>query len=179
MKKYIDVLDYSSEILKALKKGVLLTTKNNDKVNSMTISWGKLGIEWNKEIFITYVRSGRFTHKVLEDNPEFTINIPVQDFDKKILGICGTKSGYDIDKVQELGLNLVDGEEVSVPAIKELPLTLECKVIYVQQQDANAISKEMKDLFYPEEVASDFHSANKDFHTMFYGEIVKAYILED
>ena len=46
-KKKIDVLDYSSKILKALSKGVLLTVKDDEKVNTMVISWGALGIEWN------------------------------------------------------------------------------------------------------------------------------------
>ena len=47
-KKKIDVLDYSSKILKTLSKGVLLTVKDDEKVNTMVISWGALGIEWNK-----------------------------------------------------------------------------------------------------------------------------------
>ena len=41
-KKKIDVLDYSSKILKALSKGVLLTVKDDEKVNTMVISWGAL-----------------------------------------------------------------------------------------------------------------------------------------
>ena len=51
MKKKIDVLEHAAVIMKALSKGVLLTTKAGDKVNSMTISWGMLGIEWGKPIF--------------------------------------------------------------------------------------------------------------------------------
>ena len=40
-----DVFDYAKEIMKAVQTGVLLTAKVDDKVNSMTISWGTLGIE--------------------------------------------------------------------------------------------------------------------------------------
>lgn len=177
-KKEIDVLEYAKEILSGVKTGVLLTTKANDTVNTMTISWGQLGIEWNKNLFTVYVRENRFTKKLLEKNGEFTINIPFGDFDKKILGFAGTKSGKDIDKIKELGLTLVDGEKISVPGIKELPLTLECKVIYKQTQDHNAIPTELQQRFYPQDVASDFSGANKDFHTMYYGEIVSAYIIE-
>ena len=50
-KRKINVLDYSSEILKALSKGILLTVKSDKKVNTMAISWGALGIEWNKLLF--------------------------------------------------------------------------------------------------------------------------------
>lgn len=39
MKKEIEVFDYAAEIMKAVKKGVLVTTKVGDKVNSMTVSW--------------------------------------------------------------------------------------------------------------------------------------------
>ena len=40
-----DVFDYAKEIMEAVQTGVLLTAKVDDKVNSMTISWGTLGIE--------------------------------------------------------------------------------------------------------------------------------------
>jgi len=39
--------------MKALSKGILLTVKGDEKVNSMVISWGALAIEWNKPIFVT------------------------------------------------------------------------------------------------------------------------------
>lgn len=178
MKKEIDVFDYANEIMKAVKTGVLLTTKTDAKVNSMTISWGTLGIEWAKPIFTVFVRENRFTKHQLEKNPEFTINIPYGAFDKKILGICGTKSGRTVDKIKELNLTLEAPNNISVPAIKELPLTLECKVIYKQKQDASEITEENKNIFYPQDVASSFHGSNKDFHTAYYGEIVSAYIIE-
>lgn len=178
MKKGIQVFDYASEIMKAVKTGVLLTTNSDDKVNSMTISWGTLGIEWGKPIFTVFVRENRFTKEQLEKNPEFTINIPMGEFNKKILGFCGTKSGHNIDKISELNLTLESPDKISVPAIKELPLTLECKVVYKQEQDRNEICEETKKVFYPQDVDSSYHGSNKDFHTAYYGEIVSAYIVE-
>lgn len=178
MKKEIEVFDYASEILKEVKKGVLLTTKVDDKVNTMTISWGTLGIEWNKPIFTVFVRENRFTRHQLEENPEFTINIPYGDFEKKILGICGTKTGRTIDKIKELNLTLETPNNVSVPGIKELPLTLECRVIYKQKQDKHEVTEENMNVFYPQEIDGSFHGANKDFHVAYYGEIVSAYIIE-
>ncbi|WP_195510369.1 flavin reductase family protein [Clostridium tyrobutyricum] len=178
MKKEIEVFNYAKEIMEAVKTGVLLTTKVDDKVNSMTISWGTLGIEWSKPIFTVFVRENRFTKHQLEENPEFTINIPHGDFDKKILGICGTKSGREVDKIKTLNLTLEEPNSISVPAIKELPLTLECRVVYKQKQDKNEITEENKTIFYPQNVDSLFHGSNKDFHTAYYGEIVSAYIIE-
>jgi len=177
-KNKIDVTEYLSPVLKALKKGVLLTTKNGDKVNSMTISWGQIGIEWNKLIFTAFVRSGRFTHRQLQQNPEFTININTEGTATKILGYCGTKSGRDVNKIAELQLTTVEGNKVASPAIAELPLTLECKVIYTQAQNREAIPEAVRKQFYPENVPGDFHSANADLHTVFYGEIVDAYLLD-
>lgn len=178
MKKEIQVLDYAGEIMKALQSGVLLTTKVEDKVNSMTISWGTLGIEWGTPIFTVFIRENRFTKQQLDKNPEFTINIPVGEFNKKILGFCGTKSGHTTDKISELNLTLEEPSKISVPAIKELPLTLECRVVYKQKQDEHAITEENRLKCYPQDVDSSFHGANKDYHTAYYGEIVSAYIIE-
>lgn len=178
MKRKIQVWDYAGEIMSSLEKGVLLTTKSGEQVNTMTISWGMLGIEWGKPIFTVFVRENRFTRAFLEQNPEFTINIPYGEFKKKILGICGTKSGRDTDKIQMAGLTLEAPEAISVPGIRELPLTLECKVIYKQKQDPQAITEENNGKFYPQDTDSSFHSANRDYHTAYYGEIVTAYIIE-
>lgn len=179
MKRKINLWEYSEEILKNLQDGVLLTTKANEKVNTMTISWGTLGIQWAKPIFIVFVRENRFTHQLLEENPEFTISIPFGEFDKKILGICGTKSGKDTDKFKIANLTEEEPEIISVPGIKELPLTLECKVVYKQTQNPEEITKENNEKFYPQNVESNFHGANKDYHTAYYGEIVSAYIIEE
>ena len=68
MKRQIDVFDYAGHICKAMKPGILLTTKAGEKVNSMSIGWGTIGIQWNKPIFIAYVRETRFTKQMLEEN---------------------------------------------------------------------------------------------------------------
>lgn len=178
MKRKINVFDYAKEIMLAVEKGVLLTTKSKEKINTMSISWGTLGIEWNRPIFTAFVRESRYTKKLLDESGEFTVNIFLNDFDKNIIGVCGTKSGRDTDKIKELPLTLIESEIVDVPAIKELPLTLECKVIYKQKQDENAIPKEIKEKNYPENVSGEFYGVNRDYHTAYYGEIVSAYIIE-
>lgn len=179
-KKEINILDYAGYILKGVNKGVLLTTKADDHVNTMTISWGTLGIEWQKAIFTTFVRKGRFTREQLDKNPEFVISIPYGEYDKKILGFCGTHSGRDVDKIKAMNLTLVKSDKVSVPAIKELRLTLECKVAYRQLQDLNAMNnQEWRQTFYPQDKPSTFSGSNQDAHIAYYGEIVKAYIIED
>lgn len=178
MKTEIDTLGHAEEIFAALHSGVLITTKAEGRVNSMTISWGTLGVEWESTIFTTFVRQGRFTHAQLLKNPEFTVNIPHGSSANKILGFCGTRSGWSVDKAAELGLTLVEPSVVSVPAIEELPLTLECTVVYHQDQDAATLTPENLARFYPQDVDGSFHGSNKDLHTAFYGRIVAAYLLE-
>ena len=177
MKQEIRVFDHSEQILKAIGKGILVTTKAGGRVNSMTIGWGTLGIEWAKPIFTIFIRENRFTRSQLDANPEFTVNIPVGSCDRKIIGFCGSHSGRNVDKAAELGLTLVEGEKVSVPAIRELPLTLECRVMYRQLQDRNAIPEAIRKSMYPEDVDSSNPMANRDYHVAYYGEIVSAYIL--
>ena len=178
MKEKINVFDYATEIIKALETSILLTTKADNKVNTMTIGWGTLGIEWATPIFTVFVREHRYTRSCLDKNPEFTINVPIGAYNKKILGIAGTKSGRDIDKISALGLHLEKSEIISVPGIQELPLTLECRVLYKQLQDHAAIPTAFRNNFYPQDVDSSFHMCNKDYHIAYYGEIVNAYIIK-
>lgn len=179
MKREIELWDHAGTILKALEKGVLLTTRSNDEANTMTISWGSIGIEWGVPIFTAYVRENRHTKKLLDENPEFTVNIPLDNTCRKALGFCGTKSGRDIDKISACGLTPIEPNVVDVPAIREFPLTLECRVVYRQAQDPRAVSEKNEKKFYPQDVASEYHGANRDHHTAYYGEIVSAYIIED
>ncbi|MEI0478287.1 flavin reductase [Brachyspira pulli] len=115
---------------------------------------------------------------MLEETKEFCVNIPTSDIDRNIIKVCGTKSGYDTDKIKELNLTLEEPNIISVPSIKELPLTLECKVIYKQKQDDLQIPDAIKKSFYPQDVDSSFYGANKDYHIAYYGEIVDSYIIE-
>lgn len=174
MKEMINQWEYAEQIHKAVSKGVLLTAKADGEVNSMTISWGTMGTQWAKPIFICFVRQSRYTKTLLDKNPEFTVNIPLHENVKEILRVCGTQSGRDVDKVKTLGLTLEDGETVTVPGIRQLPLTLECKVIYKQDQDLSALCPESRTHYYKPGTSDE-----ADFHTAYYGEITAAYILKD
>lgn len=179
MKKEIQVFEYADVILKNVARGVLLTTAAGGRVNTMTISWGTLGIEWGKPIFTVFVRESRFTKGLLDRSGEFTINVPYGNVDPRILSFCGSKSGRDVDKLAALGLTPVPSEHVAAPGLRELPLTLECRVVYRQAQDGAAITAENRKKYYPQEVGGEFPGANRDYHTAYYGEIVGAYLLED
>lgn len=172
MNRKIDAFDYSAHFTKNVMKGFLLTTAADDRVNTMVIGWGTIGIQWGREICIVYVRTSRYTHEMLDRNPEFTVNIPLEKLDPEVIRICGRKSGRDTDKIREAGLTLTEPECISVPGIREAPVTLECRVIYRQTQDTDAYAPDISAKFYP---ADD---PVNTVHTAFYGEIVNAYIAE-
>ncbi len=172
------IYDRISFILEKLKRGILLTTKHDGKVNTMSIGWGQIGIEWNRLFFVALVRKGRYTHEMLEKNGEFTINVPLHDDCNDIIGYCGSHSGRDTDKIKDLNLTLEDSLIVSVPGIVELPLTLECTVLYKQDQDLSLLPEHLRNQFYPQDKGSAESGSNQNLHTMFYGEIEKYYVLE-
>ena len=169
-KRMIKISDCADTITKALKNGVFLTSCAGDKVNIMVIGWGHIGVIWNRPVFVAYVRGCRYTSELLDANPEFTVNVPVNGFDKETFMTCGRKSGRDMDKIRECGLTPVPPEEISVPGIKEFPLTLECRIIYREKQDASRL---------PEEIREKFYSAEPSEHIAYFGEIEAAYMIEE
>lgn len=173
-RKAIDYREYADVVTKALNPGILLTTKAEGKINTMTIGWGTIGVNWSKPVFIAYVRGSRHTHQMLDENPYFTINVPVGEPHRKVLAFCGTKSGRDTDKLQECALTPVEAEKINVPALKEFPLTLECRVIYREDEKPELMDAEILARQYP--ASAD---GLRDLHTVYYGEIVSAYILEE
>lgn len=173
MKKQVNAFDYAGHIMNSIQKGCLLTTKADGKVNTMVIGWGHIGVEWGRPIFVAYVRESRFTKQLLDKSGEFTVNVALSEPDKDIVSVCGTKSGRDMDKIAHLGLTPVEGEKVSAPGIREMPLTLECKVIYKQDQDKDAIDPACDARYYAKGTKNE-----GDYHTAYYGEILNAYILE-
>ena len=176
MKEKINVFDYANLITQALPKGILLNT-NGDKFNSMVIGWGHIGVLWGRPTFHVYVRQGRYTKGQLDKTGEFTVSVPLDKPDVQIGRVCGSQSGYNIDKVREAGLELEDAEVIRTPGIRQYPLTIECKVLYAQDQVLDRIPEDIRTKMYPQDVDGTFPMANRDFHTMYVGEIVDAYIL--
>ncbi|MCR5834645.1 MAG: flavin reductase family protein [Selenomonadaceae bacterium] len=176
MKQEINPFDYANDILKALPKGIILTSEAEDCVNAMTIGWGALGMEWGVPIFTAYVRTSRFTYELMERTGEFTICVPYGERSDKIvqktIALCGSESGRDMDKLAKAGVHTVDAEIVRPPAIKEFPLTLECRAMLEQVQPIRDISSSFKK-FYPET------GDNSAPHVAYYGQILKAYIIKD
>lgn len=177
MKERINVTEYAQMIMEALPKGILLNTKDT-KFNSMVIGWGALGTVWGKPAFTVYVREHRYTKAVIDATKEFTISVPLEQPIPSIAKICGMQSGRDIDKAAEAHLTLENPEKISVPGIKEYPLTLECRVLYSQRQELESIPDDIREKMYPQDVDGTYPMANRDAHTAYIGEIIAAYIIK-
>jgi len=147
-------------------KGAFLTVKSGDKVNTMTISWGNIGFEWNRPIFMVLVRKSRYTYDLMEKSDNFTVSIPLSVDLKNALAICGSKSGRDIDKFKECNLTLEKSKAVDTPIIGDCKLHYECKIVYKQEMNPALLSKDI--------VESSYKTG--DYHTLYYGEIVETYM---
>ena len=123
--------------------------------------------------------TGAYEQQRFAASGEFTVNIPYGEVDSKILAVCGTKSGRDTDKIAELGLELVESDVVSAPGIRQLPLTLECKVRCSSIQNIPMLPEDILSRYYPKGVDSSNPGRNEDFHVAYYGEIVNAYLITD
>ncbi|MCC0650118.1 flavin reductase [Clostridioides sp. ZZV15-6598] len=148
------------------KEWLLITAGNSDKFNTMTASWGGVGVYWSKNVVTTYIRPQRYTKEFVDNNDAFTIAF----FDEKYreaLNICGTISGRDINKVEKAELTpyFVD----DTVAFEEANMILVCKKLYHDTMPPeNFDAKENDEKWYP----------NKDYHTMYISEVVKVLIKE-
>ena len=174
----LSLAEIAAYTAQTLPKGILLTSAADGKANSMVIGWGTLGVNWSRPVFAAYVRTGRYTRELLDKNPEFTVNVPLGEPDKNAIAVCGGKSGRDLDKLAACGLHTVPGAAVSVPAILEFPVTLECRILYRQEQDPALLPEALAARYYPQDKESSFAGSNRDPHVTYFGEILEAYVLE-
>ncbi len=167
---YIDIKfnEYADQALEQLSKGIFLTTKNGDKINTMTIAWGSISFVWGKPVFMVFVRYTRDTYKMVEQANEFTISIPFDQALEKELAYCGSKSGRDYDKIKECNLKLADARVINTPILADCIQHYECKVIYKQAMEPGNIIQGVKDRYYSKD----------DYHVVYYGEIVDSYLIK-
>lgn len=144
------------------KKWALLTAGNGDSFNTMTISWGGMGTIWNKPVVTVYIRSSRYTHEFIDREDYFTVSFFPEEY-KKTLGVLGSKSGRDMDKMHDSGLTPRNLDK-SV-TFEEAETTLVCKKLFKQTLD--------KDNFVETEAsARSFYDGDAE-HDMYIGEVVE------
>lgn len=96
-------------------------------VNTMTASWGGMGILWGKRVAFLFVRPQRYTNHLIEKSARMSISFFDEAY-RAALRVCGTVSGRDTDKFAQAGLTPVirDG----VPLIREARCNLICRKLY-------------------------------------------------
>lgn len=148
------------------KDWALLTAGNSDSFNTMTVSWGGVGILWRKNVATVYIRKSRYTLEFMDKYDHFSLTFGGDDM-RKALAFCGKNSGRDFDKVKETGITPILDEKA--PYFAEGKLVLICKKLYRQEMnDDSFIDKSIIDNDY----------SDKDYHIIFIGEIEKAFIKE-
>ena len=132
------------------RQNALLTAGDKNGCNTMTIGWGQMGRLWNLPVCTVYVRPERYTYSFLESQDCFTLSV-LPENEKKIMGLCGSRSGRDIDKIKECGLTVRYGAG-DAPFFDEADLVLVCRKMYVQDLD---LSGGLSDAIPPFFVFSD------------------------
>lgn len=143
---------------------MLVTAEKDGKVNTMTASWGGVGIMWGRQTATAYLRPQRYTKEFVDAGEIFTLSF-FGGQAKKAMGYLGSVSGRDeADKIVKSGLHVTELE--GRPAFEEAELVLICRKLYVQEMKPECFTgREEIEKWYPD----------RDFHTMYIAEIVKAY----
>lgn len=133
--------------------------------NTMTASWGGLGVLWNKNVATIYLRPQRYTKEIIDSTDTFSLSVLSEKY-KTALDYCGSHSGRNGDKFKaaKLDVEYMNG----TPYIKQARLVLFCRKLYAQELDPFAFTDEL--------ICKQNYRKN-DFHTMYIGEIIK--VMED
>src|SRR5574344_825163 len=146
---------------------MLVTSGTPAKFNTMTASWGGVGILWNKPVAFTFIRPQRYTYEFLEEEEYFTLSFFTQDY-KEALKLCGSKSGRDTDKVAATGLTpAFDG---TIPYFKEAKTVLVCRKLYNQFLNEESL--------FDTSLTSNYKDDKSDWHKMYISEICKVLVKE-
>lgn len=160
----VGYLDNADQMMERIKKGAFLTVQADGKVNTMTIGWATIGFIWQRQVFMIAVRDSRHTFSLLEKTDNFTVTIPALGTQQDTLMTCGTKSGRDIDKFKECGLQQKTSQFVQSPILDIPGNHYECRIIYKSAMDSTFLNADLEKL-YPK----------KDYHTLYFGEILACY----
>ena len=129
--------------------------------NVMTVGWGTFGVMWAKPCALVVVRPVRHTWQFMEKSDTFTLSAFSEEH-RAMLSYCGSRSGRDGDKVTATGLTPVPSKVVSAPGFDEAELIVECRKMYSDDMDPSRFLDPSLETHYPK----------KDYHRMYFGEIV-------
>lgn len=145
---------------------MLIAAEKDNKVNTMTASWGGLGIMWGKNVTYVVIRPQRYTKEFVDNSDTFSLTFFDNNF-KKQLGYIGNTSGRDEDKISKANLTIKHSD--NTPYFEEGKLTIICRKLYAQNlKPEYFITSGIDEKWYPE----------KDYHTLYISEVEKILIKE-
>ena len=145
------------------KDWMLITAGTPESFNTMTASWGGLGVLWEKKVAFCFIRPTRHTFGFMEKAEEFTLSF-FEGQHRKALAFCGSHSGRDTDKIK--GSGLVPVKKDKVVYFEEARLVLVCRKLYFQDISPDRFLDPKINEMYP----------LKDYHRMYVGEIVQCLV---
>ena len=161
MFKRIDPKELDLNVFSAMDdRWMLITAGSADNCNTMTASWGGLGILWHLPMAIAYIRPQRYTKKFVDENEYFTLSFYPEQYREQLV-LCGRKSGRDTDKAAECGFT-VAAAECGAPYFEQAELVLVCRKRMVLPMAESAIPDDVKARHY-----------KGDYHDIYWGEIVE------
>lgn len=138
--------------------------KEGNKINTMTASWGGVGVLWNKNVFFCFIRPQRYTKEFVDNSDTVTLSF-FDESKKDALTLCGRVSGRDCDKIEKAGLSAY--EKDGAVFFKEAKLTVVGKKLFAQNLS--------KDAFIDPGIIPMHYPAG-DFHMMYVCEICDMYV---
>jgi flavin reductase (DIM6/NTAB) family NADH-FMN oxidoreductase RutF len=159
-----EYLENADQKMERIKKGAFLTVKAGDALNTMTIGWATIGYIWQRPVLMVAVRDSRHTFTLLENTDNFTVSIPAGSNYREAVMVCGSKSGRDLDKFKECRLLPKAAQQVQSPIVDIVGRHYECRIVYKSAMDSAFLAGDLEKL-YPK----------KDYHTLYFGEIVACY----
>ena len=147
------------------EKWALLSAGDEDKCNTMTVSWGGVGVFWNKNTVTVYVRPQRYTKEFMDQKETFSLSI-LPESAREALQYCGKVSGRDVeDKFAEAGIH--KAFEEGTPYVEEAEMVFVCRKLCEGDIDPTTFLDDKNDgTFYPD----------KDYHHYYIAEIEKVLV---
>ncbi len=145
---------------------MLITAEKDNKVNTMTASWGGLGVLWGKNVAYVVIRPQRYTKEFVDGADTFSLTFFDASF-KKQLGYLGAVSGRDEDKISKSSLTIQHSD--NTPYFEEGNIAMICRKLYTQELKPECfVAGELDEKWYP----------NRDYHTLYVAEVEKVLIKE-
>ncbi len=162
--KPVSVVDFAPRIFHLFDEQWLLLACGDfsqKHFNAMTISWGSLGVIWNRPFVQVVVRPTRYTFEFMNRYDTFTVCAFNEDH-RDALNLLGSLSGRDGDKIGRSGLTPVPSRQVASPSFAEAELVVECRKVFWQDLDPSHFLDSSIEENYPQ----------KDYHRVFFGEVL-------